>query len=808
MSVHDRRYRVSGAHMVLILKRLSVAALNLSGFFVLVFLTACSTMGVQEQSMLAKSDYGNLIRHVRANYTYDTMDVGTLDALCQAYFETRNYKSFVECSEVLVKKAPREGIRRTTTNRRKMGAMVGGLFGGIADSYMTEPFSYEDVVAPMLSKRAMIHLDFEDYQAATETSNQAIEYLTRVGTQYPDFLVEAYGISGLAYALRGDRKNAEARIASMRATNIENEDSDLLRQTALIKIYIALKDYEQARNVTTANTSSSFLKFVNTIDYGWRMTTRELKNIEIPNKFMMAKIFYETGDWKTAEKYYNELLNDPQFQNLGAASVVALHDRGMIAGKSGNMKEAKEFFQRAIEIIEFQRSTISTEASKIGFVGDKQDVYHQLVRILCNEEKYEEAFEYVERSKSRALVDLLATKKNFAAREGNADELRTVLAQQNEAEVQALNPDISVDGRQTRSVQIKTREYLKTRAPELASLMTVTSQSVPELKALIPSDDVLVEYYYRDKDMYAFVVSQKGLTAIKLNSEGLLEDVQEYRKLIETTKTGQQTAIAKKLYLRLFQPIEGYLHTKNLIIIPHGALHYLPLNALYNGTEYLIDRYSIRIMPSAGAIRYLQNKHSGENGGILAFGNPDLGNPNHDLAFAQDEAREVAKTRGNSRVFLRKDATETALRKYGNSYTYIHFATHGVFDSEAPLKSALFLAPDTQYDGILTVDKLYSLQLNANLITMSACETGLAQIANGDDLIGLARGFLYAGASAIVSSLWKVDDLSTSYLMTRFYSAMEKTNMRDALRAAQLETRKKYPHPYHWAAFQLTGSAN
>ncbi len=158
-------------------------------------------------------------------------------------------------------------------------------------------------------------------------------------------------------------------------------------------------------------------------------------------------------------------------------------------------------------------------------------------------------------------------------------------------------------------------------------------------------------------------------------------------------------------------------------------------------------------------------------------------------------------------MLLRKEATEAALRAYGSRYAYIHFATHGLFNPQAPLKSALFLSPDTQSDGMLTVDKLYSLPLNANLITLSACETGLSQIANGDVLVGLARGFLYAGAGAIVSSLWKVDDLSTSYLMTRFYTAMEKTDTGEALRTAQLETRKKYPHPYHWAAFQLTGRA-
>ena len=124
-----------------------------------------------------------------------------------------------------------------------------------------------------------------------------------------------------------------------------------------------------------------------------------------------------------------------------------------------------------------------------------------------------------------------------------------------------------------------------------------------------------------------------------------------------------------------------------------------------------------------------------------------------------------------------------------------------------PLQSALLLAPDAQYNGMLSVNKIYSLNLDADLVTLSACETGLSKIANGDDLVGLTRGFLYAGSSSIVASLWKVDDLATAQLMTRFYKEMDKTNKREALRKAQLETKKKYPHPYYWASFQLTGNA-
>ena len=250
------------------------------------------------------------------------------------------------------------------------------------------------------------------------------------------------------------------------------------------------------------------------------------------------------------------------------------------------------------------------------------------------------------------------------------------------------------------------------------------------------------------------------------------------------------------------------MNRKNLTIVSHGALHYLPFNALHDGKDFLIDRYSIRVMPSASAMKYLLSRKASKRGDILIFGNPDLGDSRYDLAFAEKEALDVAKTKSKSKVFLRKEATVGAFAKYARSFSYIHLATHGKFDPASPLKSALLLSPEAGSNGMLTADTLYSLELDADLVTLSACETGLSKIASGDDLVGLTRGFLYAGSNSIVASLWKVDDLATSQLMTRFYRELDKTNKREALQTAQLETRKTYAHPFYWASFQLTGSAD
>jgi CHAT domain-containing protein len=123
------------------------------------------------------------------------------------------------------------------------------------------------------------------------------------------------------------------------------------------------------------------------------------------------------------------------------------------------------------------------------------------------------------------------------------------------------------------------------------------------------------------------------------------------------------------------------------------------------------------------------------------------------------------------------------------------------------LSSGLFLARGSEADGVLTVGDLYSLHWDADLVTLSACETGLGRVANGDDVIGLTRGFLYAGARSIVASLWQVDDAATERLMMSFYRNLETHDKREALRLAQIETRARYPQPMYWAAFQVVGRA-
>jgi CHAT domain-containing protein len=252
---------------------------------------------------------------------------------------------------------------------------------------------------------------------------------------------------------------------------------------------------------------------------------------------------------------------------------------------------------------------------------------------------------------------------------------------------------------------------------------------------------------------------------------------------------------------------------RDLLIIPHGALHYLPFAALHDGRNFLAAEHSLRYLPSASVLKYLKPPRTQRPESVLIFGNPDLGNPKLDLPNAEIEAKAIADLVPGSELLVRKKASEAAFKQFAPSFRYLHIASHGQFNASNALDSRLLLSQDGGQDGgqdgSLTVGELYSVRLDVDLTTLSACETGLGKVLSGDDVVGLTRGFLYAGSSSVVASLWEVDDLATAELMKAFYTRLKAgVPQKLALREAQMEVRKSFPHPFFWAAFFITGQGS
>jgi len=771
----------------------------------LIFLTSgCAAVMMSEKTrLLASGDYAKaeskLEGEVRDMSTAKSKD---LVWLCESYSKSKKFDRLFACVDNLER-----NIQKGDTD---------SVASGFHYSFPADI----TVIAPLL--RAEAYIELGNYEKAVALSQKAYDLSLKMQWSFADRYnewdtrskIRSLGMLALSHALNGDRDKALRYAKELEDVSLFSWTASPMfsgipmskeKMLALARVYMATGEYQRI-----LDNKERFWESLGVI--GEALSAyRIYAFVDLPKEFMMTKALLETGRTREAREGYDRLLGNPESRSNGEIYWPMLFDRARIYQKEGDIPKAVEFYKRSVDVIEAQRSTIHTEAAKIGFVGDKQKVYQSLIDVLFSAGDYGQAFEYVERSKSRALVDLLASKKNFTVRSGGGEQLASALRELEtlESENKALAPDQTAERirqRTTRSIQI--RERIALRAPELASLVSVTAVSAGDIRKMIPPGETLVEYYAQGGDIFVFVLTKDTIRAVKLDGSHVVEEIADFRRSLQNPQSDRHLEWSQNLYRKLVKPVEPWLAGQDLIVVPHGALHYLPFNALHDGGHYLIERKSIRYMPSASVLHYLPAGNSSRPGDILAFGNPDLGDPRNDLIYAQNEAVAVAKTRPRSRVFLRKEATETALRKFGEGFRFIHFATHGQFEADAPLRSALLLAPDAESNGLLTLDKLYFMRLDADLVTLSACETGLGKVVNGDDVVGLTRGFLYAGSRSIVTSLWKVDDLATSHLMTGFYSRLKDADKRDALRSAMLETRSKYPHPFYWAAFQLTGNAD
>lgn len=671
--------------------------------------------------------------------------------------------------------------------------------------------------------RAETQVEFGDYKRAIAVARAS--YVALPGIAWTDkdrtnswerrYRIRALGILALAYAFDGEREAALSTLAQLQSIEPSSYEFWMTpggvstaiakeKRFMLARANVALGRYEQV-----LTQGSDFWEGFGALSEGL-LGYSLFAFIDLPKEFMQNKALFETGRIQEAKVGYDRLLSREETRANGEIYWPILYDRGRIELAQGRLAEAIVFFRQAIEVIEGQRSSIHTEANKIGFVGDKQAVYAKLIALLVEQGRAAEAFDYVERSKSRALVDMLSAKKDFTVRgQSDASVLLTQLdAVELEAQGQEGGGKTDAPRSGMRNLKVA-RQALQSAAPELSTLVTVGSVPQQELQALIAGDETLVEYYYSGGELSAFVLDHSGLTAVRLEGNGLAQQVQMLRDGLMQPDSAVWQATSRQLYDRLWQPLEGRIASKKVIVVGHGALHYLPFGVLGAADgSLLIDRYSLRFLPSASVMKFLRPATAGSESTLLALGNPDLGDANLDLRFAEGEARLVAGMDPTSRLLVRGEATETNFKNLAGRYARLHFATHGKFQAESPLNSGLYLAKDAGNDGVLTVGELYAMDLHADLITLSACETGLGRVSNGDDVVGLTRGFLYAGGRSIVASLWSVDDEATADLMRAFYANLVSLDKAEALRQAQLQVRSAFPHPYYWAAFQLTGRAD
>ncbi len=536
--------------------------------------------------------------------------------------------------------------------------------------------------------------------------------------------------------------------------------------------------------------------------------------------YSLGNVYADQGRFADAQKAYQEA------HDVAAAIFVreiewrSLWGLGRMASVNPSGK-AYGLYKQAIGVVEKMRAAIRVEEYRNGFVANKLDLYYDMVQLLLDQGKAGEAFEYSERSRGRSFIDLLG---NHTIRVGNVsdqkllDKQRAMQRQIRDAEETYKAAPAGQAKKDAKAALLKLRkDYedlivdIKAANPQLSSFVSVDTITVGEANKLLGDDVALVEYLVASNEIITWVLRGGKMTVTRtpIDAAALRKDVLDLRKLIQGIEDLGE--LPKKLHRILIAPIQKHIAgAKYVCIAPHGVLHYLPFGMLHDGDNYLIDRHAIFYTPSASVLRFTMGKKRRPVGQkkqlrVLAIGNPDLGSPALALPFAEKEVNSIPWSFPKIDILTGKQATETALLKNIGNYDIIHIASHAKFDSINPLFSALLLAPDSKSDGRLDYNDVFAVKLRAELIVLSACQTGLGKVEDGDEIIGLNRAFTYAGTQAIVSSLWRVSDVATGIMVKHFYRNYVTMNKADSLRKAQLLVKRYYPHPAYWAAFTLTG---
>ncbi len=735
--------------------------------------------------------------------------------VCRAYLELKRYATFFSCVSNVEKQTAEDGFYTT-----------------MQGAYTLNSEQARAYISPLMAKA---HLDLGDPVAALREANvaiQAVELLKDMDNSWYDYndfrmdlLHEPLSIAVIAAKLANQQQDMQSYLSDLVTLVDEVEDANSFlsgdiedpnprnAHLNLAKAYFALEQYEKALVELKKSGKVEFVGLLTNIVLPSVMLTNLAFNnndlfsqgdrefVAFPRSYMVARITYELGDIDKAREHYETLLTNPQLSNFGSLQWAILYDMARINLTQGDPDAARDYLIEAIDEIESHRENINTEAGKIGFVGDKQAVYFTLVNLLYEQQDLSLAFEYVERAKARALVDMLADNNSFgdARADGLLDELKAL-----ERASLAVNV-LDAPAANNRGIEIQSvSAAISQVSDELSSLTQVKPTRLSEIQGKLHERESLLEFYGANNTYFAFVLSKHGIDAVKLDVPDLESTIGRFRTSIEES-TSDYRSHARTVYNQLIAPISSLLPGETLTIVPHGNLHYIPFAALTDGNRFLIDQYDLRFLPSSSILNYL-NKDTRSESDLLALGNPDLGDAQYDLPGAQTETLLIDKGWSDSKVLLRQFASEANFKKFAPSFKYLHLASHGEFNSQSPLQSRMLLAPGDGEDGNLTVSELYGLTLNAELVTLSACETALGEVNRGDDVVGLTRGFLYAGSKSIVASLWAVSDEATAHLMAGFYQNLKTMPKASALRQAILATKQQYPHPALWSAFQLTGA--
>jgi CHAT domain-containing protein/Flp pilus assembly protein TadD len=574
------------------------------------------------------------------------------------------------------------------------------------------------------------------------------------------------------------------------------------------------------------------------------------------NNVEKALLLYEVAhELSTAHSYASAVLE----------SCVGL---GQCYEKRQKYSLALLFYQMASEALESQIGQLSSDIYMIGFARNKNDVYHRMLRILVDqyvarpsEVLFGKIFNVVERAKAKAFLETLnkGQQKNDLVHLRNLTERNRLVSRDISEPCKRLargedHPDNDQNTRD--EIEFKTLEY-----EQMLSEIRMTENGrfdglkdricgLDEVRQqIVEEGTILLEYILGDDRSYLLsLTSRTARLSILPNRVKIERSLRAYLKAISEVNIGERSrfSASKRVGREIIPPeiINLLGEFKAIIVIPDGILNYLPFETIriHDGAreKYLIESFAISYCPSASTLRMLtggsQKKEWKKT--ILAIGGPKYGDypgPNAassgrhldteedpslvrkmafaELPFSGKEAIDVGGLfpKEEAQVITGRAVSEEIVKKLPLwEFQIIHFSCHGYLDEANPMRTALVLTPgpSQEEDGFLRMEEIYKLSLDADIVVLSACQTGKGLLEKGEGVMSLTRPFFIAGARSVIAALWPINDKSTAGFMKEFYKLIIKgRSVNEALRSVKLKMiRSSWSHPFYWSGFILQGN--
>jgi CHAT domain-containing protein len=662
-----------------------------------------------------------------------------------------------------------------------------------------------------------LYLELNLSSEAADLAQQGYEGFRKLGMQYES--AKCLAFSAMAASQKGHAFEGIKLFSEAREMFVEEKNG---AWPSLIDLYRALVFFNEGRYFEARrHCLEAFQSFL----------TLKLNSKAAMAELLLARIGLRTDNADQAFEHASSALEKVAELDSPVLTYQAHLLLGNIHAAQGDQEQAYVSYQNARQALETLRGNLRGEELKIAFIKNRLEVYENLVEICLarhNDHSAEEAFTYVEEAKSRSLMDLFVRPAPAVSEQtqGQSELVRSIrdlreelnwyysLIEREQLQPEQQSPDrIAGLQRQARHQEKELARILREATDSdatQAGLQMPSHVPIAGIRAAIPADTLVVEYFRVRDRILVCLLGRETLEVLPVTLEtrvaGLLRLLQfqlskfhltpDYLETFHDSLVQATQAHLKELHDELIAPVADRLDAKHLVFVPHGILHYVPLHALFDGSRHLIDRYTVSYSPSASIYALCQGRTANSSGNSLLFGIPDAQAP-----AILDEVQALTGILDQAELFVGRNATEDLLRSKGPTSRMIHIATHGRFRQDNPMFSAIRMG-----DSFLSLFDLYQLRLPVELITLSGCSTGLNVVAAGDELIGLARGLLHAGAQSLILSLWDVHDKSTAQFMLAFYGRVGRGETKAAaLQGAMLELRSSYPHVYQWAPFILVG---